>query len=54
MLKVIIDILAMLIRAEGARLLRENGAEEAPWTARGKRSAWSANQHASLTQPNFY
>ncbi|WP_335384026.1 hypothetical protein [Neobacillus drentensis] len=48
MLKVIVDILAMLIGAEGARLLREYGAEEAPWTAR----AWSGNQHASKTQPN--
>ncbi|CRK80235.1 hypothetical protein BN000_00116 [Neobacillus massiliamazoniensis] len=49
-----------LIGAEGARLLREYGAgetpqalsaEEAPRNARGKRSAWSANQQASLTQP---
>jgi hypothetical protein len=49
-----------LIGAEGARLLREDGAgetpqapsaEEAPRTARGKRSAWSGNQQPSLTQP---
>ncbi|WP_193747865.1 hypothetical protein [Neobacillus niacini] len=26
-------------------------AEEAPRTARGKRSAWSGNQQTSLTQP---
>ena len=29
-------------------------AEEAPRNARGKRSAWSGNQQASLTQPNFW
>ncbi len=61
-LKVIVNILAMLIGAEGARLLREYGAgetpqgrspEEAPRTARGKRSAWSGNQQASITQPIF-
>ncbi|WP_335711996.1 hypothetical protein [Neobacillus drentensis] len=42
------------------RLLREDGAgetpqalsaEEAPRTARGKRSAWSGNQQPSLTEP---
>ncbi|WP_222127414.1 hypothetical protein [Bacillus sp. X1(2014)] len=27
-------------------------AEEAPRNARGKRSAWSGNQQASLTEPN--
>jgi hypothetical protein len=51
----------MLIGAEGARLLREYGAgetpqalsaEEAPRNAPGKRSAWSANQQPSLTQPS--
>ncbi|WP_335382982.1 hypothetical protein [Neobacillus drentensis] len=53
MLKVIVDFLTKLIGVEGARLLREYGAgetpqeqsdEEAPRHARGKRSAWSANQ----------
>ncbi|WP_335384210.1 hypothetical protein [Neobacillus drentensis] len=46
MLKVIVDILAMLIGAEGARLLREYGAGETPQgrspeeavSTRGKRS----------------
>ena len=56
MLELIIDYEAMLIGAEGARLLREDGAgetpqersdEEAPRTARGKRSAWSGNQQTS-------
>jgi hypothetical protein len=50
----------MLIGAEGARLLRDYGAgetpqalsaEETPRNARGKRSAWSANQQASLSKP---
>jgi hypothetical protein len=80
-LKVIVDLLTMLIGAEGARLLenaiafpscvgglkdvhsmscgrtgqgrprRRLSAEEAPRTARGKRSFLSANQQASLTQP---
>ncbi len=59
-LKGIVDILAMVIGAEGARLLREYGAgettqgrspEEAVST-RGKRSDWSGNQQASITQPN--
>ena len=53
-------ILELLIGAKGARLLREYGAgetpqersdEEAPRHARGKRSACSANQQPSLTQP---
>ncbi len=53
MLKHIVDFGTLLIGAEGARLLREDGAgetpqaqsaEEAPRTARGKRSAWSGNQ----------
>jgi hypothetical protein len=62
-LKVIVDILAMLIGAEGARLLREYGTgenpaggrspEEAPRTARAALSAWSGNQQASITQPFF-
>jgi hypothetical protein len=56
-LKVIVDFVPLLIGAEGARLLREDGAgetpqalsaEEAPRTARGKRSAWSGNQQTSL------
>jgi hypothetical protein len=47
----------MLIGAEGTRLLREYGAgetpqaqsaEEAPRHARGKRSAWSSNQHTKF------
>ncbi len=51
----------LLIGAECARLLREYGAgetpqaqsaEEAPRNARGKQSAWSGNQQASLTQPS--
>jgi hypothetical protein len=42
------DFVTMLIGAEGARLPRE----EASRNTRGKRSAWSVNQQASLTQPN--
>ena len=38
MLKSIVDFVALLIEAEGARLLREYGAGEPPRTARGKRS----------------
>ncbi|WP_335382280.1 hypothetical protein [Neobacillus drentensis] len=50
----------MLIGAEGTRLLREKlvlgdpaGAKRrgGSRTARGKRSAWSGNQQASLTKP---
>ncbi|WP_335384585.1 hypothetical protein [Neobacillus drentensis] len=61
-LKATVDSLAMLIGAEGARLLREYGAgetpqersdEEAPRNARGKQSAWSGNQHPCITQ-TFY
>jgi hypothetical protein len=33
---------------------RRFSAEEAPRTARGKRSAWSANQRTILTQPFLY
>jgi hypothetical protein len=60
MLKLIVDFGTLLIGAEGARLLREDGAgetpqersdEEARRTARGKRSSWSGNQQASLTKP---
>ncbi|WP_335384245.1 hypothetical protein [Neobacillus drentensis] len=60
MFKVIVDILAMLIGGEGARLLREygtgetpqalqrrGGSPERPRTAR----AWSGKQRTSLTQP---
>ncbi|WP_335381801.1 hypothetical protein [Neobacillus drentensis] len=36
MLKPNVDFATMLIGAEGARLLREYGAEEAPRNARGK------------------
>jgi len=52
----------LLIGAEGTRLLREDGAgetpqaqsaEEAPRAARGKRSAWSGNQHPILNKPNL-
>jgi hypothetical protein len=48
-----------MIGTEGTRLLREDGtgetpqalsAEEAPRTARGKRSARSGNQQTYLTQ----
>jgi hypothetical protein len=55
---VIVNFVPLLIGAEGARLLRDYGAwetprrlsaEEAPQTARGKRSAWSANQQTSFT-----
>jgi hypothetical protein len=46
--KVIVEFVIMLIGAEGARLLRE-----AHRTARGKRSDWSEDQQASLTQPFF-
>jgi hypothetical protein len=61
-LKVNVDLLTMLIGAEGARLLREDGAGETQQalkrrggsrTARGKRSFLSANQQASLTQPKI-
>ncbi|CAH2713532.1 hypothetical protein BACCIP111895_00668 [Neobacillus rhizosphaerae] len=54
----IVDFANMLIRVEGARLLREkqvkgdpagaNSAEEAPDRPR-KASAWSGNQQTSLT-----
>ncbi|WP_335384391.1 hypothetical protein [Neobacillus drentensis] len=40
-LKVIVDIIAMWVGAEGARLLREYGTRE----TQPARSAWSANQH---------
>ncbi|WP_335386191.1 hypothetical protein [Neobacillus drentensis] len=48
------------IKKEGTRLLREKpvfgdpaGAKSqgGSWTARGKRSAWSGNQHGCLTKP---
>jgi len=62
MLNLIVDFGTLLIGAEGARLLREDGAgetpqahsaEEAPRTARGKRSAWSGNQQTSLTEHGY-
>jgi hypothetical protein len=62
-IKVIVDITAKLIGAEGAKTPaggRGRGdpagalsAEEAPRTARGKRSAWSGNQQPSLTEPKI-
>jgi hypothetical protein len=60
LLKLKIDFGTLLISAEGARLLQEDGtgiprrrfsAEEASRTACGKRSARSANQQKNLTQP---
>jgi hypothetical protein len=52
-------LFALLIGAEGTRLLRdyelsetpqEGTTEEAHGRARGKRSAWSGNQQATLTE----
>jgi hypothetical protein len=57
----IIDFGTLLIGVEGTKTpagVRDRGdpageelAEEAPRTARGKRSAWSGNQQATLTEP---
>jgi len=62
-LKVRVDFNTLLIGEEGAKTpagVRGRGdpagaesAEEAPSNARGKRSAWNANQQTSLTQPYF-
>jgi len=58
MLKLIVDFGTLLIGAEGTKTPAGGRgwgdpagacAEEAPRTARGKRSAWSGNQQASLT-----
>jgi hypothetical protein len=38
-------------RTGQGRPRRRVSGEEAPRTARGKRSAWSANQQTNLTQP---
>jgi hypothetical protein len=60
MLKLIVDFGTLLIFVPGAKTPaggRGRGdptgasAEEAPRTARGKRSAWSGNQQPSLTEP---
>lgn len=57
----IVDFYTLLIGVEGAKTPAgvwdrgdpegAKGAEEAPRTARGKRSAWTANQQLSLTVP---
>ncbi|WP_410894888.1 hypothetical protein [Neobacillus sp. 204] len=58
MMKHLDDFGTMLIGAEGTKTPAGGRgwgdptgacAEEAPRTARGKRSAWSGNQHPSLT-----
>jgi hypothetical protein len=60
MLMVNVDFVPMLIGAEGARLLGEDGAgethrrlsaEEAPRTASAALRAWSAKQQATFTKP---
>jgi hypothetical protein len=53
-LKVIVDILAMLIGAEGARLLREDGAGETPQAQSAEEAPRTAREpHAPGAQINI-